>query len=327
MRYSSILSSLISTALLATQVSAALDPIVIKGSKFFYQTNGTQFFIRGVAYPQDASQFSDGAAGSGTTSSSAGYADPLADTARCQIDIPLMAQLRTNTIRVYAVDPTQDHSVCMGLLEQYGIYVFADLSEPSVSITSDDPSWDSQTLNRYTSVVDAFANYTNVIGFFAGNEVTNQTSNTNATAYVRAAVRDLKAYVKQKNIAKYIGYATDDDPDVRTNVADYFNCGDQTTAVDFYGYNIYSWCGDSDYVTSGYMNRTIQYSSYSVPVFFAEYGCNKVEPRVFTEVQALFGSNMTSVFSGGIVYEWFQESNNYGKFCYPRRWFSLGSHF
>jgi len=37
-----------------------------------------------------------------------------------------------------------------------------------------------------------------------------------------------------------------------------------------------------------------------------------VEPRVFTEVQAIFGSDMTGVWSGGVVFEYFQDTNNYG---------------
>jgi len=46
-------------------------------------------------------------------------------------------------------------------------------------------------------------------------------------------------------------------------------------------------------------------------VFFSEYGCNKVQPRVFDEVQALYGPEMTSL-SGGLVYEYSQETSDYG---------------
>lgn len=48
----------------------------------------------------------------------------------------------------------------------------------------------------------------------------------------------------------------------------------------------------------------------SVPVFFSEYGCNKVEPRVFEEVLALYGPRMAPVMSGGLVYEYTQEVDN-----------------
>ena len=37
-------------ALFAQTALAQLDPIVIKGSKFFYGSNGTQFFMKGIAY-------------------------------------------------------------------------------------------------------------------------------------------------------------------------------------------------------------------------------------------------------------------------------------
>ena len=203
----------------------------------------------------------------------------------------------------------------MSMLADAGIYVLADLSAPitGMSINSGDADWDVDLYARYTSVVDAMANYTNVLGFFAGNEVANQTSNTNAVPFVKAAVRDIKAYIKAKNYrAIGVGYATDDDMEIRVDIAEFFNCGDPSEAIDFWGYNIYSWCGDSSYSQSGYEARTQQFSSYSVPAFFAEYGCNKVEPRPFTEVAALFGPQMTPVWSGGIVFEYFQASNNFG---------------
>ena len=264
-------------------------------------------YIKGVAYQQDYN-------GNGTSATTTDYTDPIADLTTVQRDIPYLQQLQTNTIRVYAIDPTVDHSSVMTALANAGIYVIADLSSPSASIIRDDPSWNDELYARYASVVDEMAKYSNTLGFFAGNEVSNAPNNTDASAFVKAAVRDTKAYIKTMNYrAIGVGYATNDDALIRVNMANYFNCGDATDAIDFWGYNIYSWCGDSSYSTSGYNDRTTEFSTYSVPVFFAEYGCNTVSPRPFTEVAALYGSQMNSVWSGGIVYMYFQEANDYGK--------------
>ena len=245
------------------------------------------------------------------------YVDPLADASTCQRDVPYLQMLGANAIRTYALDPTKDHSQCMALLDAAGIYVLSDLAEPNLSINRDDPQWNTELYNRYTSVVDNMASYSNVIGFFAGNEVTNNLTTTEASAFVKAAVRDTKAYIKSKNYRTMgVGYAADDDSSVRANVASYFNCGDVADQIDFWGYNIYEWCGDSDYVTSGYANRTAEFTGYSVPAFFAEYGCNTqsggAATRKFTEVAALYGPDMSPVFSGGFVYEYFEEANDYG---------------
>lgn len=201
----------------------------------------------------------------------------------------------------------------MSMLADAGIYVISDLGSPSESINRNTPEWNAATYARYTSVVDALATYTNTLGFFAGNEVANAPNNTVASAFVKAAVRDIKAYIKQKNYRPIgVGYATDDD-DNRELLANYFDCGPSSDSIDFWGYNIYSWCGHSSYSLSQYDQRTQEFSSYNVPAFFAEYGCNKSPPRLFEEVGALFGSNMTKVWSGGIVYMYFEEANKYGK--------------
>ncbi|KIV81972.1 hypothetical protein PV11_04118 [Exophiala sideris] len=306
--FSALATAVAGAALFLKTAVAAVDPIVIKGSKFFYETNGTQFFIRGIAYQQDY-------LGNGTTSDTTEntYTDPLADSSSCQRDIPYLIQLRTNVIRVYALDPTKNHDDCMNMLADAGIYVIADLSAPGSSIVRDDPEWTDTLYTRYTSVIDAMHSYTNTLGFFAGNEVSNNNTNTDASAFVKAAVRDSKAYIKAQNYRTIgVGYATNDDADIRVNLADYFDCGDSAAAIDFWGYNIYSWCGNSSYTESGYDQRTDEFSSYNVPVFFAEYGCNTVQPRTFTEVQALYGSQMSPVWSGGIVYMYFQETNDFG---------------
>jgi hypothetical protein len=324
----SVATVLVGAALFASSVKADLDPLVIKvlgvinsrtclaqrqwltraqGQHFFFKTNGSEFFIRGVAYQQDVNS-------NGTSSGTSTFTDPLADADGCARDIPLLQQLGANVIRVYAIDPTKDHSQCMNMLQAAGIYLFQDLSNPSASINRDSPTWDTTLFATYAAVVDAMAPYSNVIGFFAGNEVSNALDNTDASAFVKAAVRDMKAYIKMKNYRSIgVGYATNDDQSIRENLANYFNCGDQSSAIDFWGYNIYSWCGDSTYTQSGYDQRVAEFSNYSVPAFFAEYGCNTVQPRKFTEVQALYGPNMTGVFSGGIAYMYFQEANDFGE--------------
>ncbi|KAH8668536.1 beta-1-3-glucanosyltransferase-like protein [Xylariales sp. PMI_506] len=304
-------AALLSGAFAADPAYSTIPVIEAYGQHFFYSNNGSQFFLKGVAYQQDYSP-------NGTSDSTVKYTDPLADGTSCARDIPYMKEIFTNVIRVYALDPTQDHDDCMEQLAAADIYVVADLSEPSTSIDSNDPSWDVTLYNRYTSVVTAMAKYNNVIGFFAGNEVIDAANSTAAAAFVKAAVRDTKSYIKANYRSTLgVGYATADVPS-RDQLAAYFACEPDSSdsSIDFWGYNVYSWCGDSSYTTSSYNERVDFFSDYPVPVFFAEYGCidgvvGGPLHRPFTEVPVLFG-NMTEVFSGGIVYEWFMAANEYG---------------
>ena len=69
-------------------------------------TNGREFSVRGLAYQQDVDS-------TGTVRGSTSYTDPLADEAGCTRDIPYLTQLRTNVVRVYAINASLDHSACM----------------------------------------------------------------------------------------------------------------------------------------------------------------------------------------------------------------------
>lgn len=282
--------------------------IEIYGNKFFSTVDGNQFFIKGIAYQaQRDMNMLESADGVFDTT----YIDPLADYDRCLRDIQYLKELGINTIRVYAIDPNKNHDKCMAALASAGIYVLLDLSEPDISIVRNKPNWNNDLMNRYYSVVDAMHKYPNLLGFFAGNEVTNDCTNTDASPFVKAAIRDTKEYIKQKGYRNIpVGYSTNDDHETRDNLAQYFVCDD--VSADFYGINMYEWCGYSSYGSSGYKERTEEFDNYPIPVFFSEFGCNLVRPRPFTEIRELFGPKMTPVWSGGIVYMYFEEENEYG---------------
>jgi len=294
----SVLLGLSATAL----ADSSFPTIDVVGNHFFYSNNGSEFFIRGVAYQADVS---------GQENDS--FVDPLADESTCERDVPYLAKLNTNVIRVYALNAKKDHSGCLNLLKENDIYVIADLAEPTLSIDSNDPEWNLELYDRYTSVIDEFQQYDNVLGFFAGNEVVTNKTNSDSAAFVKAAIRDMRAYMKDQGYrAIPVGYSANDDSKTRVASADYFACGDSDVRADFYGINMYEWCGSSSFASSGYESRTEEFSNLTIPVFFSEYGCNTIQPRKFTEVATIFSSEMTGVWSGGIVYMYYQEANDYG---------------
>lgn len=110
-------------ALLAVTVQS-IPTISVTGSKFF-TSEGNQFYIKGI-YPSLTKTHR-------LAHSHLGVAyqlvedDPLVNTAQCQRDATLMQQLGANSIRVYHVDATADHSGCMNAFAQAGIYIWVDL--------------------------------------------------------------------------------------------------------------------------------------------------------------------------------------------------------
>ena len=50
----------------------------------------------------------------------------------------------------------------------------------------------------------------------------------------------------------------------------------------------------SNFSQSGYNQLVSLFSDYSQPIFFSEFGCNLVEPRLFTEVGAICTSNQAN---------------------------------
>jgi len=177
----------------------------------------------------------------------------------------------------------------MKALEAAGIYLIVDLGSGTASINRANPTYTIDLFNSYKARVDAFAKYNNLLGFIGSNEIINEAGNvTKSAPYAKALVRDIKLYLSGFNRKIPVGYAAADVAEVRVQAFNYFTCGDSAAAVDFFGENLYSWCGDSSFTTSGYSDRTNEIKNSNIPVIITEYGCNQPSPRKFTEVRFIF---------------------------------------
>lgn len=274
----------------------AVPTISAIGSKFF-TSDGSQFYIKGVAYQLNED-------------------DPLVNTTQCQLDASLMQQLGANSIRVYHVDATQDHTGCMNAFAAVGIYLWVDMDSFQTYIRFGDVSaWNTNKSDSYRAVIDSFQQYDNTAGFFVGNEVLNVVADSEAAPYLLAAAIDLKAYVKARGYRQIpIGYSATDTAVLRPMLQDYLVCRPNVTErLDFYALNSYEWCGSApDFQTSGYSGLQALAEDYPIPIFFSEDGCNTVPPRTFDDQAVIFGDEMVNTWSGAIIYEWIQELNNYG---------------
>jgi 1,3-beta-glucanosyltransferase GAS3 len=221
---------------------------------------------------------------------------------------------------VYNLNPDINHNECASIFNAAGIYMILDVNSPlpnqSLNRIAPWESYSSDYLARVFQVVENFKEFPNLLGFFSGNEVINEESVVEVPAYIRAVTRDLKDYIaKQAKRAIPVGYSA---ADVRPMLADtqaYMSCAiaeEASSKIDLFGLNSYSWCGDASFESSGYNVLVADFKDTTIPVFFSEYGCNEVTPRTFSEVGTLYSDKMMGVFSGGLIYEYTQEANNYG---------------
>ncbi|QDS71935.1 hypothetical protein FKW77_000728 [Venturia effusa] len=310
MRYSAVLVAFSASVLASGDVqrrdastrisNANTPPVTVKGNAFF--VGDKRFYIRGVDYQPGG----DGA-----------KKDPLASTADCSRDVKYFKKLGINTVRVYAVDNSVNHDDCMKLLADAGIYLAVDVNTPGYSLNRETwwslkASYNDVYLQSVFSTVEQFAKYDNTLLFFSANEVVNAANSTFAAPYVKAVGRDIKKFIKARNLrAVPSGYSAADVEENRFQMAQYLNCGGDDERSDFFAFNDYSWCAPSDFQKSGWDKKVRMFGSYQLPLFLSEYGCN-TNKRDFGEVATLYSEKMISVYSGGLSYEYSQGDNKYG---------------
>ena len=220
-------------------------------------------------------------------------------------------KLKINTVRVYTVDNSADHDSCMQSLANAGIYLALDVNTPKYSINQDSPadSYNAEYLQSIFATIDEFAKYSNTLLFFSGNEDINSVNTTQSAPYVKAVTRDMKQYIGNRKYRSIpVGYSAADVDEVRVATADFFNCGTDDERSDFFAFNDYSWCDPSSFQTSSWQTKVQEFGNYSIPIFLSEYGCTETT-RKFEEVATLYSTQMSGVYSGGLVYEYSKEGD------------------
>ncbi|KAI0164365.1 glycoside hydrolase family 72 protein [Hypoxylon sp. FL1284] len=276
----------------------ALPTVTASGNAFW--AGDKRFYVRGIDYQPG---------GSSTNS------DPLADTTTCNRDIAKFKTLGVNTVRVYSVDNSADHKDCMQALNDAGIYLVLDVNNPGYSINRDNPgaSYNDVYLQSVFATIDEFAKYDNTLAFFSGNEVINdKPESVKAAPYVKATTRDMRQYIRSRKYRPIpVGYSAADVSQNRMQTADYFNCGTEDERSDFFAFNDYSWCAPSSFEESGWNQKVKNFTGYGLPIFLSEWGCI-TNSRDFEELSALMSDQMSSVYSGGLMYEYSREGNGFG---------------
>jgi len=157
-----------------------------------------------------------------------------------------------------------------------------------------------------------------VLAYNVGNEVITALNATDATPFIKAAARDTKAYLQSIGSTALVGYAAIDGvSNFIVPVAEYLSCdpsssNSNSTSIDLYGLNDYRWCGDSTF-QDAYAGTVDEFSQYNVVTYFSEFGCITSPPRLWTEVVAMFSTDMTS-WSGGVAFSYFPAASAQGQF-------------
>lgn len=306
-----------------------MNPIEIRGYKFFDTVTGDEFRIRGIDYYPRPN------AGDLNHNS----LDYFTEEHRhiWERDLPFLQQLGVNAIRIYAINSYANHDAFFCTMERAGIYVMIELARdcPGCAIDQDPaPScYPPQLKLQGQDVVRQMSQYTNVLGFSAGNEVNHYAPNgfpqRNAPCQ-KKFLRDMRQYVDScsANMRKVpIGLVSaDSDRDAN---ALYYNCqsnqSDPYENAEWFGLNSYVNCDGNVTTYEGALGfNTLQESfasyNYSIPVVLTEFGCvSKSFPKIdgyegqrnFRQFYWLHSvEGVRDQFVGGFAFEYSMEMEN-----------------
>jgi len=219
------------------------------------------------------------------------------------------------------------------------------------SIDRVSPAWTSNLLDSYIRTIDAFSKYDNVLVYNIGNEVVTSPNQTAAAPFVKAAARDIKAYLLVHFIpvlatplmlvfileipSHHLYSSAMPQSMVMPRGLSHLQTTSRVILPILPSISLVSmisgcsvfksveatwpnlinseFCGASTFATS-YAGITGSFAGYNVVAYFSEYGCNNPYPRPWNDVAALFGANAAPVWSGGVAFSYFPATSDAGQF-------------
>lgn len=169
-------------------------PAVFRGKKIYNSHTGEYIPIKGVNYYPRPNT------GSFTQTNSIDFFTE-AFRSVWERDIAMFRSLNINVVRIYAVEPGQNHDGFMCALKAAGIYVMVGLAADCLNCAvTKDPVPDCyppELKTRGQFIIAEFARYDNVLAFSAGNEASlNAGVATVNGACQKQFIRDMRAYVR-----------------------------------------------------------------------------------------------------------------------------------
>ena len=306
------------------QCENVISSAVIKGKKFFDSRTGEYIPIKGINYYPRPN------VGLLSLHDVDFYTEQYRHI--WERDIANFVKLNVNAIRIFSVDPGQNHDAFMCALRSAGIYAIIGLgaSCENCAIGAEAaPACYSATLRaRGEFVIHEFSRYENVLAFSAGNE---------ANLYVQYGhpeingpcqkkfIRDMRAYIKSCPSMRQIPVGVETADIDRRLTALYYNCrgdpNDFLENAEYYGTNVYVDCDGratdkSQLAGFDVLRENFHDYNNTIPDLLTEFGClNPTYPtidgyagqRTFLSVDALFSPKFTQDFAGGFVFEYSTE--------------------
>ncbi|KAK0356728.1 hypothetical protein LTR91_026210 [Friedmanniomyces endolithicus] len=267
-------------------------PVVTRGNAFW--RDGERFFVKGITYLPRSSNRERGNREDSVDPLSEAYLPELKE------DVALIRGLGLNSISLYNVDSSKDHSQAMAHLEDNGIYVmvklFNDLEAPTAMPKNESnfkaksatwPMYDNPLVTNAFRLVHNLSRYPNLLGFVVSGRCIHTPQTIPMAEVLRACIRDTKAFLRSLDGVRQIpvGVSADNSQIFMIPQVRYFSAGPAAERADFMAKQCYSWAGPSSFTMSGWHNMVERIGPETMmPMLMGEYGAKVRKSRPWDEV-------------------------------------------